>query len=64
MNKKEPQKGKEEIIEVKTDEVEIKEEHIKEVEIKKEEDIEEIIRKGKKAWKTLQHWVETGELIT
>lgn len=25
---------------------------------------EEIIRKGKKAWKTLQHWVETGELIT
>lgn len=61
MNKKE--KGEEEIIVLKTDEVGIKEENIKEVETKKEEDdIEEIRRKGKKAWNTIQHWLKTGEL--
>lgn len=54
---------KEEIFVSKTDEVEIKEERIEEVGLKKEEDIEDIRRKGKKAWNTIQHWLETGELI-
>lgn len=57
------QMKKEEIFVSKTDEVEIKEERIEEVGLKKEEDIEEIRRKGKKAWNTIQHWLETGELI-
>jgi len=64
MKKEEPRIGEEEIIVLKMDEVEIKEKDIKKSEIRKEEDIDEIRRKGKKAWITIQHWLETGELRT